>query len=61
MIEHTQAKVDAAIAAGALSAFWWMPHFDGVVHVLLALGAVALVVLRIGIAWREWRKGLRRR
>jgi hypothetical protein len=53
MIEY-QAKVDAAVVSATISAPWWLPYFDHSVHILLALGGLLLLVLRIGIAWREW-------
>lgn len=51
-----QAKVDAALGSVAATTWWWLPHFDTLVHVALALGGIALLWLRIAIAWKEWRQ-----
>jgi hypothetical protein len=48
-------KVDYAIGVAATTAPWWMPYFNDTVHVLLLVGGVLLVILRVGIAWKEWR------
>lgn len=48
-------KLDYAIGSAAAAAPWWLPHFDQTVHILLGAGGVALVALRILIAYREWR------
>ena len=55
MIEHTQAKIDATIAAATVSAPWWLAYFDHTTHVVLAIGGIALLALRIAVAWKEWK------
>lgn len=49
------AKLDATIGTIAVSTPWWLPHFDSAIHVLLAVGGLVLLVLRIGIAWKDYR------
>lgn len=56
MIQEGQAKLDATIAAGAMTSPWWLWYFDHTAHIALAIGGVVLLALRIGIAWREWRR-----
>lgn len=55
MTHDISAKGDALIGTLAATTPWWLPHFDSTIHVLLALGGLALLGLRIGIAWKEWR------
>lgn len=55
IMDADTAVLDAATATGAVSAFWWLPHFDGVAHVLFVLGGLILIGLRIAKAWRDYR------
>jgi uncharacterized membrane protein YozB (DUF420 family) len=54
-VSDVSVKVDYALGTAAASAPWWLPHFDHTVHVILGVGGVALVLLRVAIAWRDWR------
>lgn len=48
-------KIDYFIATGSMGAWWWLPHFDQIMHVLLGLGGVTLLVIRIFAAWKEYK------
>ncbi|HYF35730.1 MAG TPA: hypothetical protein VD994_10600 [Prosthecobacter sp.] len=48
-------KMDYAIGSAAASSWWWLPHFDGIVHVLLGIGGVFLLFVRGAIALKDWR------
>jgi len=48
-------KVDYAIGTAATTSPWWMPYFNDVSHVFIVSGGAALLVIRLAIAWREWR------
>lgn len=55
MITEAQGKIDATIAAGAVSSPWWLWYFDHATHIILVIGGIALLALRLAITWREWR------
>lgn len=57
--QDTAIKVDTAIAGAAVTSWWWMPHFDTIVHILLGLGAVGLVFSRFAIVWLKYRNETR--
>ena len=48
--------VDAAVGIPAASSWLWMNTFSDVLTLCLAAGGVVLVILRVLISWREWRK-----
>jgi hypothetical protein len=48
-------KFEVGVASVALTSSWWMPHFDTVIHVILALGAVGMIGSRIAIMWLQYR------
>jgi hypothetical protein len=54
-VSDISVKLDYALGTAAASSPWWLPHFDHTVHVMLGVGGVALVVLRVAIAWREYK------
>lgn len=56
MFSEAQQKLDSAIAAGAVTAPWWLWWFDHGTHIVLVIGGLILLALRILIAWREWRE-----
>ena len=45
---------DLATAATALSSPWWLDLIHYGYQGLMASGAAVLLLIRIGIAWREW-------
>ncbi len=49
------------LTVGAAGTWWWLPSFDEAVHVVIALLVVGTLAVRLAIAWREWRRGRRRR
>lgn len=50
--------LDYTIGTGAVTSPWWVQHVQAasdLFALLAAIGGVALVAIRIAIAWREWR------
>lgn len=50
--KHT---VDTVLGAGSLTAFAWWPFLQGSLAVFMAVGGAFLLVLRVLIAWREYK------
>ena len=51
----SQHPVDAPIGLAAVTAPLWLNWFEGWMQALLLVGGVVLLMIRIAIAWREWR------
>jgi len=47
--------LDVALAASALSSPVWLSMLQTYVGLFMLLGGALLLVLRLAIAWREWR------
>lgn len=47
---------DSIIGTGALSTPFWLESFQYGMTVFMLVGGAVLLVLRIALAWREWRK-----
>ncbi|WP_448207296.1 hypothetical protein [Azospirillum sp. sgz302134] len=50
-----RAIADFTTAAAAGTAPWWLTLVNYGYQSVMAVGALALLILRIAIAWREWR------
>ncbi len=44
--------VDYTLGATAVSAPWWLTTFEIITTILLALGGLAIIVIRLVISWR---------
>lgn len=57
-IQHqiVSAVPDVAVGGTALSTLLWFQHVEDWLAVVMAVGGVILLLLRIGVAWRELRK-----
>jgi hypothetical protein len=53
-------KAEAVIATAAVTAKWWLPHFDTIIHVILGVGGVVLIASRVAIMWLEYRRNKKR-
>jgi hypothetical protein len=53
----TKLAVDGAIAAGALTLPWWAMELGAWAGLCVTLATLALLVIRIRIAIRDWRAG----
>jgi hypothetical protein len=56
VVQSTDAKVDVLVGTGAVSAWWWLPHFDNLMHVALGIFGLAIVILRLVKAYKDVRK-----
>jgi hypothetical protein len=56
MIGDVSVKLDYVLASSAVSSWWWLPHFDHTIHIILALGGVALLAIRLLSAWKEYKQ-----
>ncbi len=52
-VEQAKQTLDYALASGALAAPVWVQYIQTYVGLLMALGGLALVCLRLVIAWQE--------
>ena len=52
---HDKLITDAATAGAALSTVWAIQILTASYQIVMALGALALLFLRLAIAYREWR------
>ena len=50
-----RALTDLATVAAASTSPWWLTLVSYGYQAAMAAGAFALLILRIAIAWREWR------
>lgn len=48
--------VDTVVATGAVTSPWWLIYFEAGNHIVLMVGGLILLVLRIGVAWREYKR-----
>ena len=56
-VHKATVAVDSALGAGGLSAIVWWPYIEGAMQVIVGAGGAVLIILRVLIAWREWREG----
>jgi hypothetical protein len=56
IVESTEGKLDLVVATGAIGAWWWLPHFDNILHVALGVGGLALLLLRIVKAYKDTKR-----
>jgi hypothetical protein len=56
-MHDTKLAVDGAIAAGALTLPWWAMELSAWAGLGVTLATLALLVIRIRIAIRDWRAG----
>lgn len=48
--------IDAAVGVPAATAWMWLHNVETVIAILVGLGGLALVIVRLLIAWREYRR-----
>ena len=48
--------IDAALGTSAVASPWWLQHLETTLGLIMLIGGVILLVLRIAIAWRNWRR-----
>jgi hypothetical protein len=58
-IEHQRAAIDTAIGTtvGGTGVAVWLDWIQGGAATVAAVGGAVLVLIRLLIAWREWRNG----
>ena len=56
-MHDTKLAVDGAIAAGALTLPWWAMELGAWAGLGVTLATLALLIIRIRIAIRDWRAG----
>ena len=56
-MHDTKLAVDGAIAAGALTLPWWAMELGAWAGLCVTLATLALLIVRIRIAVRDWRAG----
>jgi hypothetical protein len=49
--------IDSAIAAGAMTLPWWAEVMGAWAAFFVTLGSLGLLVFRIMLAYREWKRG----
>ena len=54
-VHKAAVAVDSAIGAGGMASIMWWPYIEGAMQVVVGVGGAFLIILRILIAWREWR------
>ena len=57
-MHDTKLAVDGAIAAGALTLPWWAMELGAWAGLCVTLATLALLIVRIRIAVRDWRAGV---
>lgn len=55
--QGTKTAVDGALGVGGLVSPIWLGMIEHGFGVLMAVLGLALLVLRLLIAWREWKRG----
>lgn len=55
--QYGKAALDAGLAVGAVSSPWWLTAIQTGSTAIVAVGGVAVVVMRFLIVYREWRQG----
>ena len=56
MATPSQTYVDTALAAGAVTSPFWLTLLQSGVEIYIALGGALLLTIRLGVAWRDWRR-----
>ena len=56
MQQHLENATDGGLFASILTLPWWLPGLEGWIQAALLLGGLFLLILRILVAWREWRQ-----
>ena len=54
-VHKAAVAVDSAIGVGGVASIAWWPYIEGAMQVVVGVGGAFLIILRILIAWREWR------
>lgn len=54
-MDTTKTVLDGAIVSGSVTAPVWIDYVQSGIGLLMGVGGIVLLMLRIGIAWREWK------
>jgi hypothetical protein len=49
--------IDGALGAAGISSPFWLTQLQTVAGAVVAVGGAVLIVIRVMIAWRDWRNG----
>ena len=55
-IQETKLAIDSTIATGAITMPLWVTQLQGWIGLGISVGGLILIVMRIIIAFRDWRK-----
>ena len=55
-IQETKLAIDSTIATGAITMPLWVTQLQGWIGLGISVGGLILIVMRIIIALRDWRK-----
>lgn len=55
-IQETKFAIDSTIATGAITMPLWVSELQGWIGLGISVGGLILIVMRIIIAFRDWRK-----
>lgn len=55
--DSAKASIDGTLGTVAVSSPIWLQWLENGLGLFMLVGGAALLVLRLAIAWREWRDG----
>lgn len=56
-IDSVKNAIDGTLGVGAVTSPFWINALETGLGLFMLVGGVLLLILRIMIAWREWRAG----